>query len=287
MVVGKRSRAEARAAQEAAGVEVSVSNLPTEWGESDIRMLFSRCGEVRAVHQALEHASSTPSGVATVVMATPSAASAAQQQLHKASADTSGTTLLNVWKASAAAEPDPAEDRTALYIRGVPPSWPENELRTFLSRHGTLEGAKMLPQRNPDPKLAPALGRFVTREDAERTLQAIHGTILYAHSASDPESTTIEARFADSQNAKRARHAQRREDSSNPAPSSAPNPQAQHFPNIVGGMPASNGPPPSHQPQPPPPAAPAAPAAPQQPPPLHPSGNDVHMVRFFPLQWLT
>ena len=233
------------------------------------------------MHQALEHASSAPSGVATVVMATPSAASAAQQQLHKASADTSGTTLLNVWKASAAAEPDPAEDRTALYIRGVPPSWPENELRTFLSRHGTLEGAKMLPQRNPDPKLAPALGRFVTREDAERTLQAIHGTILYAHSASDPESTTIEARFADSQNAKRARHAQRREDSSNPAPSSAPNPQAQHFPNIVGGMPASNGPPPSHQPQPPPPAAPAAPAAPQQPPPLHPSGNDVHMVRFF------
>lgn len=264
-----------------AGAELSVSNLPVTYGEDDVRALFSRCGEVRAVHMAIDQLSGSPSGVATVVLGSSASASNAQQLLHKASADGEGGKLLNVWKAANSAEPDATEDRTALYMRGVPPAWGDAELRTFLSQHGALEGVKKLPQRNPDPNLVPAIGRFATRECAERTLQAINGTSLQNESDSGPESTVLQVRFADSQNAKRHKQSAVRRDDAHfgavAAPATAVPPllaqqqqqqQAQQFPNVVGGF--------TNTAQPPPPNS----RAPNQAPSAASNG---YMVRPTPL----
>ncbi|CAE8629871.1 unnamed protein product, partial [Polarella glacialis] len=72
------------------------------------------------------------------------------------------------WNNQRAKNESAASEGRALYVRGIPPEWTPEELTTFFTEQGEVEGVNLLPRKQGQR----ALAAFVNFESHEETLDA-------------------------------------------------------------------------------------------------------------------
>lgn len=150
-----------------------VNYLPSNIRDEDLRQIFTHCGIVRSAKVMMDLATRTSKGYGFVMMNTVREARRAIETLDNMHVYNKRLRVKYAVKTATAADnaTQCGTENTNLYVKGIPPSWTQLELREFFLQWGEIANAIVLMDRFTGTSKCLAFVEYGSIESARRAMQ--------------------------------------------------------------------------------------------------------------------